>query len=450
MARRAGDSRTVLLVVGAGGGAVLAFGAALAMLAYALWGAVSPSSPGDGNRSPLDFIVLGSAFAVIGVALMPSVYYGVQWLRGRSIPPAKPAILKTWQGILLALVWAGAAVAAGFLIDRPIARWITPLLYLLAIGIPVYFFVRLATGGLQFGSEERLWGVLAAGIELGITPAIVLELVLAFIALIAVGVYVGLNPSQLAAFQQLARELQNATDLQQITDLVAPWASSPLVLLGALLFFSGFSPIIEEGAKSIAVWSVYDRLSSPAQGFAAGAISGAAFGMVESLLVSATPDSSWTTTLLVRGASTMMHIMAASLAGWGIGQFRATHNAGRLAALYLAAMALHGLWNAAVVLIAFGSVRTAVASAGPDAIGLVLTFGGAAVLFLLFLGIPVGMATLNWRFRRAVPALAPVPSSQPPSPAAANEVPWALEDTPSPTSGDTAPHAPGGDEDRPG
>ncbi len=447
MERRASDWRTVLLVIGASGGALLAFGAALAMLAYALWGAISPASLGDGNRSPLDLVVLASAFVIIGAIFIPAVFYGLQWLRGRNVPAANPPLLKTWQGLLLALTWAAAAVGAGFLVDKPVLRWITPLLYLLAIGIPVYFFVRLATGGLQVGSEERLWGVLAAGIELGITPAIVLELVLAFIGLVAVGVYVGMNPGQLAAFEQLAHELQNTTDIQQLMDLVAPWANSPLVLLGALLFFAGFSPLIEECAKSLAVWSVYDRLSSPAQGFAVGALSGAAFGMVESLLVSATPDTSWTTTLLVRGASTMMHIMAASLAGWGIGQYRATHNAGRLLGLYLAAMALHGLWNAAVVFIAFGSLRTAIVSAGPDAIGILLTFLGAAVLFLLFLGIPVAMATLNRGFRKASLASA---ASSAASPAVAREVPWALEDTPSPIGGDTAPHRPEDDEHRPG
>jgi hypothetical protein len=442
MERRSSDWRTVLLIIGAGGGALLAFGGALATLAYALWGMVSPLSLVDGSRSSLDFLVLGSAFAVIGVVFVPSVYYAIRWLRGRDAPPAHPAVLKTWQGLVLALVWAAAAVGAGMLVDRPIIKWVTPLLYLVSIGIPVYFFVRLATGGLHIGSEERLWGTLAAGIELGITPAIVLELVLAFIALVGIGVYVGLNPDQLAAFEQLARQLQNTTDLQQLMDLITPWAASPLVFLGALLFFSILSPIIEEIAKSLAVWSLFDRLSSPAQGFAVGALSGAAFGMVESLLVSATPDASWTTTLLVRGASTMMHIMAASLAGWGIGQFRATHSFGRLAGLYLAAMTLHGLWNAAVVFIAFGSLRTATASSGRDALGILLMFGGAAVLFLLFLFIPVGMATLNWRFRRGAPATAAAPSPQPPA-QGAGDIPWALEDTPTPTARDTAPHPPG-------
>ncbi len=58
----------------------------------------------------------------------------------------------------------------------------------------------------------------------------------------------------------------------------------------ALLFFSVFAPLVEETAKSLTAWTIFDHLSSPAQGFAIGALSGTGFGMVESLLASVQPD----------------------------------------------------------------------------------------------------------------------------------------------------------------
>ena len=106
---------------------------------------------------------------------------------------------------------------------------------------------------------------------------------------------------------------------------VEPWLNNPLVFLLALLFFSGLTPVIEETAKSIAAWTVFDHLDSPAQGFVIGALSGAGFGLSESLLASATPDSSWAATLMIRGGSTMMHIMTASLTGWGIASFHGSN-----------------------------------------------------------------------------------------------------------------------------
>jgi RsiW-degrading membrane proteinase PrsW (M82 family) len=130
---------------------------------------------------------------------------------------------------------------------------------------------------------------------LSITPAIVAELLLGVLALIGVGIYVAMHPEQLSIFQNLLRQLQNASDTEQMINLVSPWLSSPIVLLGALVFFAALSPIIEETAKSLTAWTLFDRLTSPAQGFAIGAISGAAFGLVESLLVSDSPGPGWST-----------------------------------------------------------------------------------------------------------------------------------------------------------
>ena len=73
MQQQSGDWRNVLLVVGAAGGAVLAFGLALALVGYGLWGIVTPEGIGDGNRSALDYVVLGSALVVIGECFLDSV-----------------------------------------------------------------------------------------------------------------------------------------------------------------------------------------------------------------------------------------------------------------------------------------------------------------------------------------------------------------------------------------
>jgi hypothetical protein len=432
----------MLLVTGAAGGSLLSFGAVAALLAYAAFGLAGSKAGGTG-RSALDTVLLASALLVIGAVFLPALYYSIQRLRGRAVLHSNPAVLRVWQGILLLLVWIGAGIGAGFLYDKPIVKWVTPALYVLAIGIPVYFFVRLAAGGLHPGSRERWWGVLAAGIGLGITPAIITELILVGIGLVLLAVYIGLHPSQLTAFQQLADQLRRSNDPDQVMNTLGPWLRSPLALMLALLFFSGFSPMIEETAKSLATWTVFDRLASPAQGFAIGAISGAAFGLVESLLVSASPDSNWTTTLLVRGASTMMHIMAASLTGWGIGQFRNTHSFTRLLSMYLAAMSLHGLWNASVVAITFGSLRSAATIGGRDLAGTILMFMGAALLLLLCLAIPLGMGTINRRLRVTATAAPPTSpavgadASLPPAPP--NDVPWALEEDPRPAPDDTAP-----------
>jgi hypothetical protein len=405
---RGSDWRTILLATGSAGGALLAFSGVVFLLVF---GSLdnAPTTLVGARRSTLDLVVSASALVVVGAALLLALYYSLVRLGGRAVPASNPRTLRVSQVLGLIVIWLAAAVGAGLLVDKPVVKWITPLLYVLAIGLPAYFFARLATGGLHPGSRQRTWGAFAAGIELGITPAIVAEVLLALIAVAGIAVYLSFQPDQLAVFRQLARELENSGGPQDALSIVGPWLTSPIALVLALLFFSGFAPLIEETAKSLAVWSLFDRLASPAQGFAIGAISGTAFGLVESLLVSATPDPGWTPTLLVRGVSTMMHIMAASLTGLGIAQFRSTRRFTWLLGLYLAAFFLHGAWNASVVAITFGSLRSAAVSSGPDVIGIVLILLGGAVLLVLCLSIPVGMWGINWRLR----ALAEAASASP-------------------------------------
>lgn len=406
MSEHGSDWRSILLTLGAGGCAILLFASVAVMLAYEVLGRFNPALATT-ERTPLDVVVLASALVLIGLTFLPGAYFGLQRLRGLAVPASTPSLLNVWQGILLVLVWLGAALGAQFLLPAAILKWVTPLLYLTAIGVPAYFFARLATGGLRPGSRERFWGVLAGGLALGIGPAIVAEVIVALLAVVGIAAYVAFQPGQLLNLRQLAQELQNTNDLDQALGLMGPLINNPLAFFGALLFFSAISPLIEETTKSFAVWSVFDHLESPAQGFALGAMSGAAFGLVESLLVSATPGTGWTTTLLVRGASTMMHIMAASLTGWGIASLRVTRRAGRLIGMYLLAVLVHGTWNACVVAITFGSLRNTFASAGADPIAILLIAGGVGLLVMLCLGIPLALAVSNWHFRnQAVPSSA--------------------------------------------
>jgi len=170
-------------------------------------------------------------------------------------------------------------------------------------------------------------------------------------------------------------------------------------------------PLIEETAKSIGAWTIYDRLASPAQGFVVGALGGAGFGLLESLLAAATPDPDWASTLLIRGASTMMHIMGAALTGWGIASFRARKGFGVLIGSYAMAIALHGLWNASVVGIAFGGLRTAFGFNASDKAGLLMAVWGGSVLSTLCLAIPLALGIINSRLRASAASALPVEAS---------------------------------------
>jgi hypothetical protein len=399
MADRGRDWRSILLGIGGLACALFAFGLAGLMIIFSAFG-VFRGDLSQNDPTTFQAVVVASGLILTSAVFLPASYYSLQRLRGVIIPGAAPKLLNPWQAVLLLLLWAGSAWLAQGLIGNEIFKWFTPPLYLLAIGTPVYFLFRLTAGGLDAGSRQRLWGIPAASIALGTTLSILAEGTLVLIGLVGGVVYLGLHPEQLTFFKQIASQLTDASSIDSVMSKVEPLLNNPIIFLLALSFFSGFTPIIEETAKSIAPWTVFDHLASPAQGFVIGALSGAGFGLVESLLASATPDSSWALTLMIRGGSTMMHILTASFTGWGIASYHANKSLGRLIGAYASAIFLHGLWNAAVIMIVYGGLQMSSIGGSPNALGVILLIFGISVLALMCLAIPLTLGLINRRLRK--------------------------------------------------
>ncbi len=392
------DWRSILLIAASAAGALIALAVAVLLVAAAVFSSLSGSDSAPGLPL-LEALMTASALVLIACLLLPAGYHSAQRLRGRPTPDRSPRLIRAWQVILLIAAWVLAVALAALFYDRPILKWSTPVLYLLSIGLPVYALTRLATGGLAPSSPQRAWGVFGISMIGGPALAILAEGVLAVLALLAAAVYVVLNPGVAASFTQLSNQIQATTDLQGLLQAAQPYLNSPLLWLGTLGFLSVLTPLIEEPAKSIGVWLVSGRLRSAAEGFALGALAGAGFGLVESLLVSAAPDPSWGMTLAVRGASSMMHIFTAGLTGWGIASARLHKKYWHVLAAYGAAMFIHGLWNGAAVGMILGAFRLLpdLAAAGP--LDVLLIVGAFAVLLGMVTVLPVVLGMLNLRLR---------------------------------------------------
>jgi hypothetical protein len=403
--------RGILLAILSAAGAFIAPGIAAVLVAYAALGFGHNGSSPDGSRA-LAAVVLSSAILLLGAILAASAYYGILRLSGRSIPLATIAPIPLWQALLMLGVWGGSALLAQSLVGKGAWQWLAPMLYLVAIGTPVYILVRLTGGGVDGGSRRRFWGLLATGMLAGPALAVAAEIMAALLGLIVLASYLALHPAELTSLQQLPAWLGNATRMRENLALLAPLLDRPVVLLIALVCFSVATPLIEESTKSVAVWAVFDHLRTPAQGFLAGALSGAGFGLLESLLASATPDQNWGFALLVRGGSSMMHIAAASITGLGIARFRLARRPAPMLGAYALAVMLHGLWNGAVVTLAFGGMRMSFGLHASDLLATVLMALGATTLVVLCLTMPLALAMMNRRLRstpaapETVPALA--------------------------------------------
>lgn len=414
---RARDWRTLVLVLGAAAGALIAIGAAFSMVSIHLLQTILRPQTTNGATFG-DILPLASALVLVGVVLLPSVFFGVGRLMGKGAGVRSSRPLRIPEGLLGVFLWLGASVIAQWIFDSGRWAWLTPPFYLLAISLPVYLLLRLASGGLDAGSSGRYWGILSTGMLVGTSIAVVVEVGLGVLGLLGLGVYVGFHPELMATLRQIAGQLSNAGSLDELLTESGPWLTNPWVLLIGLFLFSGLAPLIEESCKSIASWLVFDHLRTPSQGFVTGALSGAGFGLLESLLASATPDPGWASTLIVRGGSTMMHIVTASITGWGIATFRTHKRFRSLVGAYLLAMFLHGLWNACVVMIAGGSVQMMTQSAAQDPFGFLMISLGTSILVIMCIVIPVSLGWANWIFRTqdsaaSLPPAIPVESSFP-------------------------------------
>jgi RsiW-degrading membrane proteinase PrsW (M82 family) len=186
---------------------------------------------------------------------------------------------------------------------------------------------------------------------------IVLEGVL-LLGIIIVGVIV-IAVQQPALFQELVnlgRILKLETNEEVILKLLAPYISNPLVIATVVGYIALAVPLIEELFKPLAVWIFARKMESPAQGFAMGLLSGAAFALIESLNASGDGSVSWPIIVSVRTATSLLHITASGLVGWGIVSAFRERRVLRFFAAYFSAAAIHGIWNACAVGAGFSTV----------------------------------------------------------------------------------------------
>jgi hypothetical protein len=138
-------------------------------------------------------------------------------------------------------------------------------------------------------------------------------------------------------------------------DLLLPWLTKPGVIFTVLLYTALFVPAVEELFKPLGVWLLGNKLDSPAQGFALGALSGASYALIETIGVSG-QGGEWASLLFTRIGTGLLHITTSALMGAAIVLALRKRRYLRLLGTYVIAIALHGLWNASAMLYTFSEI----------------------------------------------------------------------------------------------
>ncbi len=347
--------------------------------------------------------------ALVGVLIIPSAVLALLRLIGRPLPewrfntikgehPAAGQRFWIRAGLWSILAWP-LVIVAGYLVSQQDTwNWlILPPLSLAAIALPVTWLVAFACRGLPRTSLQRAWGTLASGLVAAPFLATVLEVAVVIFAVVVWMIWLAANPQSGQDIQLLAQRLANArNDVEAIQRLLSPYLSQPAVITTVLVIIAGFTPLIEELCKPVAVWFLLRRMQTPVEGFIAGVVSGAGFTLVESLSKTGSfTGAEWVGVTLTRAGTDLLHIVTCGLVGWAL---VAAWRKGRflhLAGAYLLAVTLHGAWNALSVWIGFDAVIN------PPDVGQLSTLFAPLGLGLLAVVMFIILAGSNRRLRAA-------------------------------------------------
>lgn len=319
-----------------------------------------------------------SATMTMAVLCLPAVYYGGASVFGRSVGAiGRPD--KRW--LYLTLLFP-VAILTGYLAYEQgiVPGLLGPLSHLLAAGLPVLaasVVIRRLGPALP---ERRAWGQFLAG--LWITPAGALTLELLTLIPTAATLVIGLRSS--IDINTLGELMVGPSpmDSPEYTALLKSLILQPWVVLVVLSYVAFMVPIIEETLKSIAVWPFLRRGLTPAEAFLSGTLAGAGYAMFEALYLTQ-PGQGWMETMLARVGATFVHVLTAGLSSWGLIQGFHARKWDRCVAAALAAILIHGLWNAGAVGI---GVSLVAGDAGVANGGLWPMVGSAGVVLLALIG----------------------------------------------------------------
>ena len=388
---------TILQLIVSGLGLALSLlGAALLALVGLV--AVMSENPEMPEIGPV--FTLAWVCGLAALLAIPSVYFSIRRMM-RS--PVVVLPLRRFNGFrtaaVMILLWP-LVLALGSMLSTSSLAWLfLPPLQILAIGLPIWFLVELVRRGLPTGSRQRGWGIFNASMFLMTPAAVVIELVL-FVALaVAFAVWVSGQPALLEELEQLGILLSNGpNNPEAILEAVQPYLQNPLVIVTILGLLGGVTPLLEELIKPVALWVLAGRRLTPAEGFVGGALCGAAFALIESLMsLGSATGPEWAGLAVGRAGTGLLHIGTTALVGWGLASAWTEGKYLRLGLAFLGASAYHGLWNALSLLPAFAAVL----DPAPQDLAVIVSIArfGPAMLVILSVCMLLLLVLFNRRLR---------------------------------------------------
>jgi hypothetical protein len=359
-----------------------------------------------GSGAPLVMATtIAASVVAVGCGLgLPLAVAGWHSFKSRASPRLRLPPLWACVLVLVACLGLGTFV----LHVRAVSALLLPPLHVIASTLPGLILLAAVLPSLQSGgaglTRRNFVAMVAYGGLVATAVAIALEGVAAMAVMGLAVTATAMFPGGQAALEQLSRDLQSPavlSDPERVLDVFV----SPALVLGVGLLVAVVTPLIEETVKSLGALGQgsFLRRLSRSQAFAYGVIIGCGFGFVEALFyASAGLPTVWTSSVVVRAATTVIHATATGLAA--LGWCEAWHGRPLRSLGFLAAgIGLHVVWNGMAGLSAAASLGLF----GHSAAGRTVEVGLAALantsLVVLFIAsiVSLGIVTRHVRYQRA-------------------------------------------------
>ena len=302
--------------------------------------------------------ILFVAFGFEALLLFAAAFFAFQKTAQKPSADQASSFSVSRGQLLIGILVAAGALLIGYQIGAvESVNWlILPFLTVPAIVLPLAVLLALGTQGLPMGTRWQTWSVFGLGMSLTPLLLFVLEIVVLIFIFFGAVVYIFVQPELIAQLQSLSRQMMIlGPESEEAVNLIAPLLTQPGVMVVALIYIAVIVPLIEELLKPFGVWLLAGRLNSAAQGFTLGALSGGAYGLIETIGVSGQAGD-WASLLSTRIGTGLLHITTSALMGAAIVIAWRERRYLRLLGTYLLAVLLHGLWNTFAMLFTFSTL----------------------------------------------------------------------------------------------
>lgn len=297
------------------------------------------------------------AFGFEAIVLFAAAFFSLQKFLQKPYADEKASVsFSSWQIILLVFVTA-VSLLIGYQIGqmKNIIWIILPILTIPAIVFPLGVLLALGTRKLPFGTRWQTWNTLGLAMTLAPLILFTLEIFIGLIILAVGAAYLVTQPELVQELQTLSQEIMIlGPESEAALELLGPLMTRPGVMAMALIYIAVLIPAIEEIFKPLGVWFFAGQLS-PAQGLTLGALSGAGYGLIETIGVS-TQTSEWASLFFSRIGTGLLHITTSALMGAAIVLAWRERRYLRLIGTYIVAVLLHGLWNSLAIIFTFSTL----------------------------------------------------------------------------------------------